>query len=241
MARLVLKFGATVLKEVPIGSRPVTIGRAPDNDISIGNLAVSDHHARVYTEAGRLVVEDLDSLNGTFLNDLRVERATLRDGDSLLVGKHHVVFDEAHEAAVPLDFRRKVTAPKVDETVVLDTRERRQMLQQVLAAGERPQLAAKRVRLARLSVLRGRTDQKDYLLSSKLTVIGKSAMATVRLRGWFAPQVAAQINKRDDGYYLGRADRVPKVNGELINGPTRLNDGDVIEVAGVRLSFLYPD
>jgi hypothetical protein len=66
-------------------------------------------------------------------------------------------------------------------------------------------------------------------------------MATVRLRGWFAPQVAAQINKREDGYYLGRADHVPKINGRPIDGPTRLNDGDLIEVGRVRMTFLCRD
>ena len=241
MSRLVLKFDSAVLKEVPVGSRPVTIGRAPDNDIAIDNLAVSNYHARVYNEAGRLVVEDLDSLNGTFVNDLRVERATLHDGDAILIGKHHIVVDETREAAVPVNAGRKVAAPKVDETVVLDTRVRREMLQQAVAIGERSQLSPARARVPSLAVLSGKTDQKDYLLSSKLTVIGKSQMATVRLRGWFAPQVAAQINKRDDGYYLGRGDRVPKINGEPIAGPTRLNDGDVIEVGRVRLSFLYRD
>jgi pSer/pThr/pTyr-binding forkhead associated (FHA) protein len=239
MARLVLKFADAALKEIPIGSRPITIGRAPDNDISIDNLAVSNYHARVYAEADRLVVEDLNSLNGTFVNDLRIERAALRDGDAILIGKHHIVVDEKHDAALPLDAGRKVAAPKVDETMVLDTRERREMLQQAVAAGERSPLAHTRVRVPSLSVVSGRTDQREYLLSSKLTVIGKSEMATVRLRGWFAPRVAAQINKRDDGYYLGRADRVPKINGQPIAGPTRLNDGDLIEVGGVRLTFLY--
>jgi len=241
MARLVLKFEAAVLKEVPIGGRPVSIGRAPDNDIPIENLAVSDYHARVYTEAGRLVVEDLNSLNGTFVNDMRIERSTVRDGDAILIGKHHVLVDGTRDAALPLDAGRKIAAPKMDDTMVLDTRERRDMLQQAVAVGERSQLAPERARVPSLVVLSGSTDQKDYRLSSKLTVIGKSDMATVRLRGWFAPQVAAQINKREDGYYLGRGDRVPKINGEPITSLTRLNDGDLIEVGGVRLNFLYRD
>ncbi len=241
MARLVLKFQDASLKEVPIGSRPLSIGRAPDNDIAIDNLAVSNYHARVYPEAGRLVVEDLNSLNGTFVNELRVERAALRDGDAIVIGKHQIVVDTAHDAALPLDAGRKVSAPKVDETMVLDTKESREMLQQALAAGERTPLAHTRVRVPLLSVLSGKTDRREYLLSNKLTVIGKSQMATVRLRGWFAPQVAAQINKREDGYYLGRADHVPKINGRPIDGPTRLNDGDLIEVGRVQMTFLCRD
>ena len=64
-------------------------------------------------------------------------------------------------------------------------------------------------------------------------------MATVKVKGWFKPQMAAQINQRDDGYFLGPGDKVPSVNGRPIAGPTRLNDGDVIEVSGVRLNFIF--
>jgi predicted component of type VI protein secretion system len=239
MPRLVLRFQNAALKEVPLGARPITIGRAPDNDIPIDNLAVSNYHARVYIEAGSLVVEDLNSLNGSFLNDIRVERAMLKDGDAILIGKHHIFVDQSHDAALPLDAWRKAPAPRVNETMVLDTHERRQMFEQAAAAGERSQLSPDRLRVPTLAVLKGRTDQKEYRLSGKLTVIGHSKMATVRLRGWFTPDVAAQINKHEDGYYLGRGDRVPQINGVAIGGLTKLNDGDVIEVGRVRLNFLF--
>jgi predicted component of type VI protein secretion system len=239
MSRLVLKFESSALKEVPLGTRPVTIGRAPDNDIQIDNLAVSNYHARVYVEAGSLVVEDLNSLNGSFLNDIRVERAMLKDGDSILIGKHEIHVDQAHDAALPVDGWRKAPAPRVNETMILDTQERRKLLEMAAAAGERSQLSPDRLRVPTLTVERGRTDQKEYRIAGKLTVIGHSKMATVRLRGWFTPDVAAQINKHEDGNYLGRGDRVPKINGVSIQGLTKLNDGDVIEVGRVRLNFLY--
>lgn len=239
MAKLSLMFEKKLVKEVPVGSRPVGIGRAPDNDLPVDNLAVSNYHARVYFEAGKLVVEDLDSLNGTFVNDLRVERATLHDGDSIWVGKHHVKVDASGDAPVPWDTGRKASAPRINETMVLDTKARRAMLQQAVAMGEHPHFAPGRVKMATLVVLSGNTDQKDYVLTNKLTVIGKSSMATVRLKGWFKPQVAAQINQRDDGYYLGTGDKIPSVNGVRIKGPVRLNDGDVIEVCGMKLNFIF--
>ena len=241
MSRLVLKFESSALKEVPLGTRPVTIGRAPDNDIQIDNLAVSNYHARVYLEAGSLVVEDLNSLNGSFLNDIRVERAMLKDGDAILIGKHEILVDQARDAAQPADGIRKAPAPRMNETMILDTHERRKLLDMAAAAGERSQLSPERMRVPTLTVLRGSTDQKEYRMAGKLTVIGHSKMATVRLRGWFAPDVAAQINKHEDGYYLGRGDRVPKINGISIHGLTKLNDGDLIEVGRVRLNFRYRD
>lgn len=241
MAKLSLMFENKLVKEVPIGSRPVGIGRSPDNDLPVDNLAVSNYHARVYFEAGRLVVEDLASLNGTFVNDMRVERATLHDGDSIHIGKHHIKVDATGDAPVPWDMGRKASAPRINETMVLDTKVRREMLQQAAAMGERTQFAAGRLHVPTLLVLGGKAAQKEYVLTNKLTTIGKSNMATVRLKGWFKPAMAAQINQRDDGYYLGPGDKVPTVNGTPIPGPVRLNDGDVIEVAGVRLNFIFRD
>jgi pSer/pThr/pTyr-binding forkhead associated (FHA) protein len=240
MPKLSLMFDNKLVREVPVGSRPVTIGRAPDNDIPVDNLAVSNYHAKVYFEAGRMVVEDLDSLNGTFVNDLRIERATLHDQDKIHIGKHIIKVDTSGDAPVPWDSgRKKAATPRINETMVLDTKERRQMLQQAAAMGESMQFASARMKVPTLVVLGGKTDQKEYVLTNKLTVVGKSAMATVKLKGWFKPQMAAQINQRDDGFYLGPGDKVPSVNGSPIPGPVRLNDGDVIEVSGVKLNFIF--
>jgi len=258
MARLRLKFESQILREIPIGSRPLTIGRAPDNDLHIDNLAVSDHHARLYAEGDRMVIEDLNSLNGTYVNDVRIERTTLRDGDTIQIGKHQLQLDTAHDDAAPVPGGgggggglRKAPVPKIIETAVLDTEEQRELLRQTAAAGSGVGSAAssrklspaspQRQRPSTLRVLRGRTDKREYVLAGKLTVIGRSDMASVRLLGWFAPQVAAQINRRDDGYYLGLGDRVPKVNGQPIQGPTRLHDGDIIELGRVRLHFSSRD
>jgi len=238
MAKLSLMFENRLVKEVPIGSRPVGIGRSPDNDLPVDNLAVSNHHARVFFEAGRLVVEDLDSLNGTFVNDLRVERATLHDGDSIWIGKHHIKVDASGDAPIAVDSARRKPAPQINETMVLDTKQRRDVLQQAAAMAERSPFSG-RLKMPTLLVLSGNSDQKEYVITSKLAVIGKSKMATVKLKGWFKPEVAAQINRRDDGYYIGPGDKTPVVNSKAIQGPVRLNDGDVIEICGLRLSFAF--
>jgi pSer/pThr/pTyr-binding forkhead associated (FHA) protein len=118
---------------------------------------------------------------------------------------------------------------------------RRELLRQAAVAGERSQISPTRVRVPTLRVLAGRTNQQEYVLSGKLTVIGRSELATVRLRGWFAPRVAAQIHKREDGYYLGVGDRTPKINGLPISSAAQLSDGDVIEIGRLRLHFSYHD
>jgi predicted component of type VI protein secretion system len=244
MPKLVLKFGNSVLREVTVGKSEVSIGRSPENAIVIDNPAVSHIHARVFNEEGRLMLEDFGSLNGTFVNGQRVKMVTLKAGDSVGIGKHIIVVSESRDLDDPSTGNGKLAAaaPKLNETVMLDTRERRDFLEKVRATGESAQVAPARLKVPTLVVRRGRTDQPAYTLNDKLTVIGRSAMATVKLKGWFAPKAAAQINRRDDqSYYIGAADRVPSVNGQAIAQPTKLAPGDVIEVAGVRLEFMYRD
>ena len=148
--------------------------------------------------------------------------------------------DQLHDVAVPAEGLRKAPAPRVNETRILETEERRKLLEMAAAAGERSQLSPDRLLVPTLTVLHGRTDQKEYRIAGKLTVIGHSKMATVPAQRVVSPRrVAAQINKHEDGFYLGRGDRVPKINGVSIHGLTKLNDGDVIEVGRVRLNFLY--
>jgi len=244
MSKLVLKFENSVLKELSVGAKEVSIGRSPDNGLVIDNPAVSHYHARVFNEEGRLMLEDFGSMNGTFVNGQRVKMVTLKPGDSVGIGKHTIVVTDSREVrASSLDHdQSKPAAPKINETVMLDTKERRDFLQKVAAVGESAQVAPARLKIPTLVVLEGRTDQREYTLNDKLTVIGKSGMATVKLRGWFAPKAAAQINRREDNsYYIGAADKMPSVNGHLVRHPTKLASGDIIEVAGIELEFVYRD
>jgi len=244
MPKLVLKFENSILKELPIGSREVSIGRSPENALVIDNPAVSHYHARVFNEEGRLMLEDFGSMNGTFVNGQRVKMVTLKPGDSVGIGKHTIVISESREmdGFASGNGSTKPAAPKLNETVMLDTKERREFLQKVAAVGESAQVAPARLKVPTLVVRKGKTNQREYTLNDKLTVVGKSGMATVKLKGWFAPKAAAQINRRgDQSYYIGAADKVPSVNGQPIATPTKLSSGDVIEVAGIELEFVYRD
>lgn len=245
MPKLTLKFNNAVLTEVPVGTNEVSIGRSPDNALIIDNPAVSHYHARVFNEEGRMMLEDFGSMNGTFVNGQRVKMVMLKPGDLVTVGKHTIAVSDANDmdtfAPVGAATGRAV-APKINETVMLDTKERREFLQKVAAVGESVQVAPTRFKVASLVVRSGKTDRQEYSLSDKLTVVGKSALATVKLKGWFAPKAAAQINRREDNsYYIGAADKTPSVNGNPISHPTKLSSGDVIAVAGIEMEFVLRD
>jgi pSer/pThr/pTyr-binding forkhead associated (FHA) protein len=63
-----------------------TIGRAPRADFIVDAALVSRLHCRLAAGAGEIEAVDLESTNGTYVNGERVERGTLRDGDTLRVG-----------------------------------------------------------------------------------------------------------------------------------------------------------
>ena len=75
----------------PEGER-TTIGRSPDCGIFLDDVTVSRKHAQLMQRNGVFTIEDLGSLNGTFVNRKRVESAELSDGDELQIGKYRLTF-----------------------------------------------------------------------------------------------------------------------------------------------------
>jgi len=241
MAKLILKYEAAVLKEIPLKGAALSIGRTPDNDVVVDNLAVSGHHAKLLFESDRFMLEDLNSLNGTFVNNQRIRKISLKHNDEVLIGKHTLVFfDEGGAPQVAAPAEQTVPIAKLEETMVLDTKKRREFLQKATNVTEGGTTAVAAEKIGSIIVLSGKTDLKEYVLTSKLAMIGKSEMASVKLKGWFAPDVAAVINKREGKYQLSPSGKqAAKINGQGIAGPTELKEGDMIEVAGVKLQFNY--
>jgi len=73
------------------GSR-LTIGRRPDADVFLDDVTVSRDHALLVQRADGWHVDDLGSLNGTYVNRERIESCRLTDGDELQVGKYKLTF-----------------------------------------------------------------------------------------------------------------------------------------------------
>jgi pSer/pThr/pTyr-binding forkhead associated (FHA) protein len=77
---------------IPQGER-TTVGRSPDCDIFLDDVTVSRKHAVLLERNGELSIEDLGSLNGTFVNRKRIESATrLQSGDEVQIGKYRLSF-----------------------------------------------------------------------------------------------------------------------------------------------------
>ena len=92
---LVVRFGGGRAGESfrPTGER-TRIGRSPECEVFLDDVTVSRHHAVLIEQDGVFLVEDEGSLNGTFVNRRRIDRARLENGDELQIGKYRLTFVE---------------------------------------------------------------------------------------------------------------------------------------------------
>jgi FHA domain len=70
----------------------MTIGRRPDSDVFLDDVTVSRDHALLVRRGDDLYLDDLGSLNGSYVNRHRIESHRLDDGDELQIGKYKLTF-----------------------------------------------------------------------------------------------------------------------------------------------------
>ena len=247
MSKLTLQYEGIALKEYAVGAG-ITIGRLPDNAVMIDNPAVSGHHARVFHEGNRVILEDLRSTNGTFVNGRPVTRHVLQHGDEVLVGKHQIVFDQNAVAPQPV-----ADGPMqgLGDTVYLDTKQHRALratLESARADAAKPVAARPAMaspsgprRIGVLRVIAGSAEQDEYSLDGQTSIIGRSNTALIRLRGWFKPSVAVAIAKNGPGYVATAMGGKPLINQEPLEGRHVLQEGDLLVVSGLVLEFAWKE
>ena len=89
---LVIRSGDLTGARFTISKDTTKIGRNPDSDILFDDISVSRSHAEIVNSKSGLVVRDLGSLNGTYINQDLTEQSPLRHGDELQIGKFRMVF-----------------------------------------------------------------------------------------------------------------------------------------------------
>lgn len=215
----------------------MVVGRKPDSDIHIDNLAVSGKHARVITILDDSFVEDLGSTNGTFVNGKRITKQPLKDGDEITIGRHVLRFSASEFSTAG----RAEGGEGFAETIILSPGDN-QALKQASSQAEAARAqqadasagggggASATIGPARIRLVDG--GNKELPLSKALTTLGKPGV-----------QVAA-ISRRQNGDFLvhvdgGAGDAKPLVNGTRMAGNSqKLSNEDVVEIAGVKMQYL---
>jgi predicted component of type VI protein secretion system len=231
MPTLTLKFKDNKLGEYPIDQgRSLTIGRKESNAISIENLAVSGHHAKVDAVGEEYLLTDLKSKNGSFVNKELVTTHWLKHGDKIIIGKHCLVFEYAEGEKRPAS--AAAGGGNMDQTMVMDTDKYKDMLSKTA-----PAAAQKAAATGVLSYLSGGDGEIE--LTKKLIKIGKASSCDIVVGGLMMGKTAATISKRPNGYSLAFVEGMtkPKVNGESIKDSVMLKEFDNIEFGSVKMQF----
>lgn len=232
MIKLICTFEGKIIREHAFDEAPVSIGRHPKNAIVIDNLAVSGFHAHIIKTPEGFAVEDAGSLNGTFLNNARVEgKAPLRSGDRVTIAKHTLIFlilEGGAHAGAGSDF--------IDRTLVLDTQRHRE-----LSGKYPPPDPFEGNPTGAFKVLEGSAERSEYVLWGGFATIGSTKDAHIKMTGFFAPDIAAMVQRTAEGYFISPPEtgKSPRINGMELPGLTALKEGDIIDLPGLKLKFFY--
>ena len=231
MAKLVLSLSGAVLGEYELNTERVTIGRKPDNDIPIDNLAVSGKHALIITILDDSFLEDLGSTNGTYVNGKLVKKHALKNGDVIAIGKHELKYINEHATADDDEFEKTMIIRPGSASAAVAAAQAAEKAGAAAPSAASP-VAGGGMPLGRLTVLNGPIAGKELELTKALVTLGKPGT-----------QVAV-ISRRPQGYFLthiesdGDGKRYPTVNGEPIGAKAyNLKNNDMIELAGIKLEF----
>ncbi len=211
----------------------VTIGRAEDNHVTVENLAVSSHHAKIDSVGEGYLLTDLKSKNGTFVNDELVSSHWLKHGDVITIAKHSLVFEYTEDEQRP-----KTDDQAMGQTIVMDTDSYRGMMANGASTGAVNQ-KLKKEPVGVLTYLSG--GEGEIELDKKLVKIGKSSSSDIVVGGLMVGKISFTISRRPNGYHLSYVAGIakPKVNGEPVKESVRLKEFDTINIGSVAFQFVH--
>jgi FHA domain len=220
MGKLVVSLDGVVIKEVQVTKDKTTLGRRPYNDIVIDNLAVSGEHAVLQMVGADVFIEDLNSTNGTYINGKAVKKQLLQHNDTVEIGKYKIKYlvDEGADY-------EKTMIMRPSSGMGGDASRPHSGFGALQAT---PPLASTQPAL--IKVLNGAAAGREVTLTKVVTTVGKPGV-----------QVAS-ITKRPNGYAFAHVEGTsrPNVNGIPLTGDSiPLRNGDVIELAGTQMQFIF--
>lgn len=208
MPKMIVSIDGVVIKEVQLTKERTTLGRRPYNDVVIDNLAVSGEHAALQMNGSEVVLEDLNSTNGTYVNGKAIKKQSLQNGDTIEVGKYKIKFVNEAEA------------PGFDKTMLFKPGETPAGL------ASAPDAAALN---ASLRVLSGTASGREVPLTKAVTTVGKPGVAVASISRRAQGYVVAHV----EGSGIPLLNGAP-----ISSEPVALKSGDMIELAGTKMQFI---
>ena len=214
-------------QRVELNGDQLTIGRSSNNDIVINSPGVSAHHAIISRHGKSYLLEDIHSTNGLYVNGEQVKRHKLKYWDEIQIYNYVLRFmasaglrgdseDEEVFDPAPSDATLAFPVKGIDDLSRLRELSSKPCVQWLQDDGS----------------------ENSLVLDDTVFSIGKDSECNLHTDHWFAPRFAANIENREQGFYLNptRWGRV-SLNGRKISAPARLHHNDIFHVAGLRLRF----
>ena len=232
MGKLVVSLDGVVIKEVQITKDKTTLGRRPYNDIVIDNLAVSGEHAVLQMVGADVFIEDLNSTNGTYINGKAIKKQLLSHNDTVEIGKYKIKYlvDEGVDYEKTMIMRPGAAPPYGSAPQHAGASAGIGGHAMASPFGTHAAPPPVPLQAALIKVLNGAAAGREVTLTKVVTTVGKPGV-----------QVAS-ITKRPNGYAFAHVEGAtkPSVNGmQLVGDSVPLRNGDVIELAGTQMQFIY--
>ncbi|GMR20605.1 MAG: hypothetical protein BMS9Abin36_1201 [Gammaproteobacteria bacterium] len=230
MAKFILRFNEDVIDHIELQQGDMKLGRKPTNDIFIDNLSVSGEHANIFTIGEDSFIQDMGSTNGTFVNNKKITKHHLKNGDIVTIGKHSLIYftEKENKDENTEDFAKTVIINAGDIASSEATPTPANFANETMAMNVKKP-SSKGKRQGAIFVLSGANSGKRIELTKPVTNLGKTG------------KVAGTIRRTVDGYRLvaGSGSEAPKLNGRSAQDGDGnvLKNGDIIEVGGTRLQF----
>jgi len=208
LSKLTLTFKGKVLKVFPVLKGTMILGSDPNCTIYIDSLALQPEHAQIETVNNESVIRDLNTDEGTFIGQTKIEGLhPLKDEDVIRVGKHTLTYSFSEDLTREMDAVSESIAEEEPAPIQMGAQEKKQ---------------------GWLQIMNGANLGKTMSLNKSMTNLGKpgvsTAVITKRQDGYFISQLE------------GNHPLLIK-NQEIGGKSQQLIDGDTIQIGNIKMQF----
>ncbi|MDH5509500.1 MAG: FHA domain-containing protein [Nitrospinota bacterium] len=230
MAKLTIATKEKVLKEVDI-NKTIIIGREK-GDIILKNPAISAKHLKIEKLGNRYIAHDLDSTNGTFINEAQITTQELSSGDVIRIGRFTFTFDNPEESGgMGFDEEDDMSG----KTMMIDTSKMKSMLAQEVASEGKTAPAGP---AAKLFLHQTSGAPKVAELSKGIVNIGSGDDAEIQIKGITIGKIAATIKRSGSKYEIIFKGGMARVKFDNKNVDRKeLNNGDKFSIGSYNFEF----
>jgi pSer/pThr/pTyr-binding forkhead associated (FHA) protein len=238
MVKFMVFYEGKPLNTYVLDEPVITVGRLPENTISIANMGVSRRHIRIEEDFDRkYILTDLNSLNGSMVNGKRVKKVPLHSGDKITIGKFTIIYEEIASvtgAAVP---EKGAGSPAVapPEAPVEEADDKRSGTRTARKAAEEPPLPeeedvpqghTQKVRTAsgeeveedKTPMLIDTAKHLTYILDKPYMTLGNSDSDDIPVSGFMVSERQAFIEETAEGWRINTSKMIGKlkINGRQV-------------------------